>query len=206
MMPNAGIYGGMRQIMEYIPAMAILSGIGAKYIVELLSYYIVRKLKVKPLLVLQIIIVLSFIPITLKLVSIHPNENVYFSPLIGGLNGAWKRNFPDWGTTIGSAYKGGIEWINLHTERDSRVALVNGLLSNVPRISIRPDIYFSESHYSGDKKQGEYLMEVIDYRWNSVTLQEKIKYLETLVPVYEEKVDGVAILKIWKNDILHTRN
>jgi len=204
-MPNAGIYGGIRQIMEYIPAMAILAGIGAKYIAELLNYYIVKKFKIRALLLLQIVIVLSFIPITLKLISIHPNENVYFNPLIGGLSGAAERNFPDWGTTVGSAYKGGIDWINIHAEKNSKVALVNGLLSNIPRIFIRQDIYFHESHYSGNKKQGEYLMEVIDYRWNLNTPEAKKQYLETLVPVYEEKVDSVVILKIWKNDIQHSK-
>ena len=197
-MPNAGIYGGVRQIMEYIPAMAILSGIGA--------YYIVKLLKIKPLLLLQIIIILSFIPIALKIISIHPNENVYFNPLIGGLKGASERNFPDWGTTLGSAYKGGIDWINQHVEKNGRVALVSGLISNVPRISIRRDIYFGESHYSGEKKSGEYLMEVTGYKWDQNIPLEKKKYIERLVPVYEEKVDGVAILKIWKNDIAHTRN
>lgn len=208
-LPNAGIYGGVRQIMEYIPAMAILSGIGAKYIVELLNGYIVKRFKqfnnttVQQLIYIGII--LLFIPITLKLISIHPNENVYFNPLIGGLKGASEKNFPDWGTTIGSAYKGGIDWINQHVQKNGRVALVSGFVSNVPRISIRRDIYFSELHYSGEKKSGEYLMEVVGYQWDKNVLQEKRDYLNTLVPVYEEKVDGVAILKIWKNDIQHSK-
>lgn len=209
MLPNAGIYGGVRQIMEYIPAMAILSGIGAHYIVKLLNGYIVKRFRQFNNTTIQqliyICIIVLFIPITLKLISIHPNENVYFNPLIGGLKGASLRNFPDWGTTLGSVYKGGIDWINQNVERNSRVALVRGLLSNVPRIFIRPDIYFSESHYSGSKKQGEYLMEVTDYTWNLVVPQEKREYIETLIPVYEEKVDGVSILKVWKNDIQHTK-
>lgn len=199
---NAGIYGGVRQIMEYIPAMAMLSGIGAHYIVENLRKFFPN---MRPL-IFQAICILAFFPIVFKIASIHPNENVYFNPLIGGLRGASIQNFPDWGTTLGSVYKGGIDWINQHAEKSSRLALINGLLLNIPRTSIRSDIYFSESHYSWNKKQGEYLMEVIDYRWNSVTPQEKRKYLETLVTVYEEKVDDVAILKIWKNDLPHTKN
>lgn len=208
---NTGIYGGVRQIMEYIPPMAILAGIGAGYIVKLLYGYIVEQFSntaikqfIKP--ILMSIFLLSFIPITFKLISIHPNENVYFNPLIGGLKGAAEKNFPDWGTTLGSAYKGGIDWINQHVEQNGRVALVSGLVSNVPRIWIRRDIYFSESHYSGEKKSGEYLMEVTGYRWDKNVSEEKRKYIEALVPVYEEKVDGVAILKIWKNDIQHTKN
>lgn len=212
MLPNSGIYGGVRQIMEYIPAIAMLSGIGAGYIVKLLNGYIVSYLKqysnlaIKPLFLLQFITILSFIPITLKLISIHPNENVYFNPLIGGLKGASQHNFQDWGTTLGSAYKGGIDWINTNTPENSKLALARGLLSNIPRIFVRKDIYFSESHYSGNKKAGEYLMEVVDYRWDIDTPKEKRQYIDTLVPVYEEKVDGVAILKIWKNDVEHAKN
>ncbi len=211
MMPNAGIYGGVRQIMEYIPPMAILAGIGAMAIAKFLNGYIVRHFKqfsnltIKPLIIVQLCIILAFIPITLKLISIHPNENVYFNPLIGGLKGAMMQNFPDWGTTLGSAYKSGIDWINLNAERNSRLALVRGLLSNIPRIFVRKDIYFSESHYSGEGKKGEYLMEVFDYRWDLDTPKEKRSYLDKLIPVYEEQVDGVTILKIWKNDVEHTK-
>ena len=209
-MPNAGIYGGVRQIMEYIPAMAILSGIGAIAIVKLLNHYIVKQYNntaikqiTKPILML--ILLLFFVPISLKLISIHPNENVYFNPLIGGLSGAKEKGIPDWGTTLGSVYKQGINWINYNAEKEANVALIKGLSSNIPRINIRKDINFFEKYYSGEEKKGEYVIEVVDYRWSLDIPKEKRDYLETLIPVYEVKVDDVAILKVWKNDVQHSR-
>ena len=199
---HTGIYGGVRQIMEFIPAMAILSGIGAGYMVRKLHGYIVKNLKpfshltIKPF---QLLIILSFIPIALKLISIHPNENVYMNPLIGGLRGAEKRNFADWGSTLGSAYRQGIIWINQYAEKEASLALVNGFSSNIPRIWIRKDIDFNESYYSSYSKKGEYLMEVTDYSFGVLTPKEKRLYIDNLLPVYQVKVDGVPILKIWKN-------
>ncbi|OGH22645.1 MAG: hypothetical protein A3F31_05180 [Candidatus Levybacteria bacterium RIFCSPHIGHO2_12_FULL_38_12] len=215
-MPNAGIYGGVRQIMEFVPAMAILAGIGARYIVTLLQGSIVlykkqlnnktiQQLSPKTtLLALQVLSILMFVPITLKLISIHPNENVYFNPLIGGLRGAKERNLPDWGTTLGSVNKQGVDWLNVYAEPDAKLTLIKGFTSNIPRTMLREDINFYDKYYSGNKMRGEYLMEVIDYRWNEDILEEKRKYLQTLKPLFEVKVDDTTILTIWKNDEKHS--
>ncbi len=185
---KVAIYGGLRQIMEFIPAMAILSGIGA--------YYLSKKFGN----IAKIIIILSFIPITLKLISIHPNENVYFNPLIGGLSGAKARNFPDWGVTLGSVYQQGINWLNINAEPQASLALIRGLHSNIPRIKLRDDINFHNNYFSGVEQNGEYLMEVVDYNWE-LQIEEKTRaYLRRLKPVYTASVDGVPILKVWKNE------
>lgn len=216
-LPNAGIYGGTRQVMEYIPAMAILSGIGAGCIAKLLHGYIatlIKKIHKKQLsnaamkqlvTVTNIIILLSFIPITLKLISIHPNENVYFNSLISGLKGAKEKNFPDWGLTLGNTYKQGVSWLNANAEQGAKLALIRGLLSNVPSTQLREDILFDNRYYSGLEQKGEYLMELTDYQWSTMVSKEKRSYIETLRPVYEVKVDEIPILTIWKNDFEHRK-
>lgn len=191
-MPGAGIYGGLRQIMEFIPALAILSGIGAMYLARKRWF-------------LQLVVILSFIPIALKIISIHPNQNVYMNPLTGGLKGAKERDFPDWGVTLGSVYQQGMDWLNENAEPNANISLVRGLLSNIPRIKIRQDLNFGHAYWSGEKKEGEYLLELIDYYWIRDIPLEKRTYLETLVPVYEVNVDSVSILTIWKNDKEHSR-
>ena len=37
--PNSAIYGGVRQLMEFLPAMAILAGIGTYYFVKTMKYH-----------------------------------------------------------------------------------------------------------------------------------------------------------------------
>lgn len=206
--PNTSIYGGVRQIMEYIPAMAILAGIGATYIVKLLNDYIARNLKqfnnitIKQFL--RIGIVLLFIPITLRIISLFPNESIYFNPLIGGLKGAKEKNIPGWGNSLGNPYRQAKYWLNEHAEKNAKVALRFGNVSNIPRTMLREDIMYSNTYRSGPKREGEYVVGVNHYGSHKEFYH--YKYLERFLnPVYEVKVDDVSVLKIWKNDIKHTR-
>lgn len=180
-LPHTSIYAGVRQIMEYIPAMAVLAGIGVKGIADRYK--------------LKFTIFLFFIPILAKLISMHPYESVYFNPLIGGLKGAASRNFPDWGVTLGTVYRQGVEWLNKNAEPNARVTLVKGLTANIPRHELRQDILLLPNVIL----PGEYIIEVIDYYWTRDVSGETRAYLETLQPVYEVRVENVPILKIWKS-------
>lgn len=184
-LPGTNIYGGVRQIMEFIPAMAILAGIGAGQIVKF----------GKPL---RFIVLLAFIPITFKLIEIHPNENVYFNPLIGGIGGAKERDFPGWGVSFGAPYRKAIEWINQNAEEGAKLTLGYEILSNIPGIWIRPDIEY-KSNRSGYLRQGEY---VISLRFQGTGTRSYFDmYLDRMIePLYKVTVDSVPILKIWKND------
>lgn len=196
-MPGTTIYGGVRQIMEYIPALALLSGLGGVTLLNLLSS------RVNKILVAAIILLL-FVPHVFKLISIHPNENVYFNFLVGGLKGAKERNLPSWGNSFGAAYRQGISWINRNGEPNSKVVLVNELLPNVPYIFLRPDLTFQNSYRSGYLRQGEYAMTLVYQGIEDRSYYDS--YLEKFIePVYQVKVDDVAILKIWKNDEEHLK-
>lgn len=192
--PGSSIYGGIRQISEFIPAMTLLAALGTYQVILWL-----RKIKVTPIL-----IILSFLCPIFVLFKMHPNENVYFNFLIGGLHGAYERNFPSWGNSFGNAYFQGIKWINQNVPQNSKLSLIQGTLLNVPPILVRKDINFRSENWSGIRRGGEYLMELtfndtareFNYAWDYVNI--------FLIPVYELKVDGVSILKIWKNDIEHT--
>ena len=193
--PGASIYSGVRQIMEYVPAMAILSGMGGTLIVKWLNGWMVRK-KI-PLTILQVIIFLLFIPTAIKLVSIHPNENVYMNSFVGGLNGAMDRDLQGAGQTMGNVYLQGIWWLNDHAEEGARAALAFGGHGVIPDAYVRPDIKFGP-YSSGIRRQGEYVMERIsqDHPTYLFEFQVLDRFLE---PVHTVVVDGVPLLKIWKN-------
>ena len=184
-------YNGVRLIMEYIPPMAMLAGISAGYIYKKIN---------KNLKVLAIIIIFaSFVPTIYKLIKIHPNENVYFNFLVGGLPGAKKINLNSWGNGYGNAYYQAVLWINKNAEENARLTLPIGLIGNIPRYKLRKDISLSNNYLSGLNHNGEYLLELTyDYpqmEWFA------LKYLDSAVrPVYEVKVEGIAIAKVWKND------
>lgn len=196
--PGTTVYGGIRQIMEYIPALAVFSGLGAFAIIQVAKQFRVSSV------VVALLIALTFIPIVIRLVSIHPNENVYFNSLVGGLAGAKERNLPAWGNSFGAAYRQGVVWLNNNAEQDAKIAYAYELIPNIPRIFLRQDLDLYNRNRSGALRSGEYTITLTYQGTANRTYYDT--YLERfLEPVYEVKVDGVSILKIWKNDIKHTK-
>ena len=197
-MPGTTIYGGIRQIFEYIPALSLLSGLGAKVWFDF----------VKPGFknIAVFILLILFIPQIVVLIRLHPNENVYFNFLVGGLPGAVQKNIPYWGNSYGNAYWQAIKWINAYTEKNARLGLVQGTGLNIPPIQLRKDIQFSNANWTGIFRGGEYLTELTfnsginpyPYAWEYVN--------KILDPVYEIKADGIPIAKVWKNDLAHTND
>lgn len=190
-LPGTTIYGGIRHIFEFVPAMGILSGIGAKAIGD---YF-------KPF---KFVIIFLFIPIVLKLISIHPNENVYFNPLIGGLKGAWEKNFPSAGASLGNTYLQGVWWVNTYGEYGTCIATPIGLRGNVPESKLRSDLRYDNTCQSNLERKGEYAMEMVYNGYYNDWYAYKY-YEAYLYPVHEVKVDGVSIFKVFKNDIEHTK-
>lgn len=198
--PGTVIYGGVRQIMEFVPAMALLSGLGAKWLFDKLF----AKLSSERIAFLLIILPFTFL--IFNLYKMHPNQNVYFNSFIGGLGGAKKRDFPSWGNSYGNAHLAGIKWLNENVEDNAKLALIQGTPANAPLILLRSDIDFKNANFSGIERDGEYLM---DLTFNDTTREFNYawEYVERfLEPVYELRVDEVAILTIWKNDLEHTRD
>lgn len=205
--PDASIYGGVRQILEFFPAMALISGLGAWQMVVWARLLFRRYLRnfAPATLMMQILIASAFIWPIFVLVKMHPSQNVYFNFLVGGLKGAAQKNFPSWGNSYGNAYLQGINWINRNVPENAKVALIQGTETNAPVILFRKDLYLRNSNWSSIEREGEYLMELtfndtgraFHYTWEYVD--------KFLTPLYEYKVDGVPILKIWKNDLSHTK-
>lgn len=185
---NTNIYGGIRQIMEFLPGMAVLVGIGISFLLS--------KTRYKKIVLLLLVVAFGFT--AFEVYRTHPNENVYFNQFIGGLSGAKKRNVPYWGNSYGNPYLQGVEWLNKNVEVGAKVALPINTPYFIPRTKLRPDIYFSNAYLSGDKHAGEYVMEHY-FDWYPEKWYRYAYYDTFLNPVYEVKVDGVAIFKIWKN-------
>lgn len=186
--PGSNIYGGVRQIMEFIPGMALLSAGG--------FYLITKNINKKIIYILAVII---FLPILFKLISIHPNENAYFNSLIGGLSGAKEQNIPFWGFSFGSPYRQAASWLNKNAPKNAIVVYTYDLIPNLPRIWLRTDLNLYNGSRSGYLRQGEYAMGLT---FNGTDRRSYYDiYLEKFMnPVYEVKVDNIAVLKIWKND------
>ncbi|MEK7500476.1 MAG: hypothetical protein AAB649_07825, partial [Patescibacteria group bacterium] len=197
MWPGSSIYSGVRQIMEYIPAMAVLAGLGALVVRNFLT-----KISGKASIV-SILTLALFLPITFKLWQLHPNENVFLNRLVGGVRGAVDKKIPGSAETMGNVYLQGVRWLNNNAEPNARFGLPVGLLSNIPTEYLRADIRVG-SYFSGMKQDGEYMMEMVSVDFPPP--RYNFWYLDRfLTPVYTVDVGGVSLLKIWKNDGAHTK-
>lgn len=192
--PNVSVYGGVRQLMEFIPPMAILAGIGAN---EVIKYIKFKKF-------IYVIIVAGMVFVAWEMFTIHPNQNVYFNQFIGGLSGAKQNNIPYWGNSYGNAYQQGLNWLNRNVEGNARIGLPISTMGNIPWIKFRSDLEFTNSSWSGPKRKGEYEIELV-FDWSPTAWYSFAYYNVFLNPVFEAKVDEVSILKVWKNDIEHTK-
>ncbi|MCX6706122.1 MAG: glycosyltransferase family 39 protein [Candidatus Woesebacteria bacterium] len=192
--PNAGSYGGVRHIMEFVPPLAITVGIGAAFILK------VKRLKI----ILGTLIVTSLLFATYEMVKIHPNENVYFNQIVGGLPGARAKNIPYWGNTYGNVYQQGADWLNKNAEPNARLGFPIATQANLSRNKLRTDIDFANSSWSGTNRSGEYEMEM-DLEWPLKYVYSFQYYDVYLNPVYVVSVEGVPLLKVWKNDLEHTK-
>jgi hypothetical protein len=199
-LPGATIYGGIRQIMEFVPAMAILAGIGAWALMKIASSS-KREILLKTV-VLGVVTSLLFV--AYEMYRIHPNENIYFNQLIGGLSGARERNIPAWGNTFGNVYLQGVNWLNENAEPNAKLGLAVSTMGNIPKMKLRTDIDFFNGHWSGPLHLGEYEMEM-DFDWWPKLFYSFQYYDVFMDPVYKVEVDGVAVLKIWKNDIKYVK-
>lgn len=194
------IYGGIRQIMEFIPALSILAGIGFVFLIDYLAKRYEKK-KLIQTLVFGFLCIVLFVPLW----KLHPYENVYFNSLIGNLGNAVDRKIPAAGNTFGMAYKEGIDWINSNAPKNSKLALIQGTMANLPLYKIRSDIAYDNKNFSGIDRKEEYLMEV-DYIQEINSYHYAWDYVrEFLNPVYKVKVDGGVVLTIWKNDLDNTK-
>lgn len=200
-MPGTSIYGGIRQIMEFIPALALMAALGAFFILNQIE----KRTPSLNINLVKMFLLVGFLQIALVLIKIHPNQNVYFNSFIGGLSGAKAAEIPSWGNSYGNAYYQAVGWLNRNAEPGAKIALVQGTALNIPKTIFRSDLIFNNQVWSGMYRQGEYMLElthhnpvkVYPYAWD---------YIENVLePVYEVKVDGVAIAKVWKNDLTNSK-
>jgi hypothetical protein len=187
-LPNTWFYSGVRQIMEVIPAIAILAGIG--------SYLLFSKLKALPLITLLSLITL--ITLLWPILNLHPNQNLFFNSLVGGVKGAYSKGLIEPKLTYGNPYKQAALWLNENAEKNANLALLDGNIFALSPLWLREDISLSPYHFSGFERKGEYIIEIYNPKNPaSFAYRYPTRFLKPLKTI---DVDGAAILTIYKND------
>jgi len=100
---RAAVYDGARHLLFVIPPLAILAAAGWSRLFELVQ---ARRAALVALVLL--FAVSWYDPIRFVLAN-HPNQNVYFNPLVGGIKGAFLRYDLDYWN---NSFKQAIDWLN----------------------------------------------------------------------------------------------
>jgi len=135
--PN--VYDGMRHALFVLPALALLSGMGAGSLVEIAPRGPARGAAVAALLAL-------LAAPTASLVRLHPYQMTYFNAWVGGLEGAAGRYETDYWL---SSYKEAIEWVNARAARwpGRRMQLlvaIDGYARECAEHFLAPNVAFEE--------------------------------------------------------------
>lgn len=191
-LPKADVFGSMRQFLEFLPAMAIIAGIGVEYLLRLISSR-VGKSNITTIIFITVITVILALPI----IRYHPNENIYFNGLVGGPKGALKFGLLDWQASYDNPYRQAVNWLNTHAEEQAKLAFLDGSMEAISPLWLRGDLDFG-SYFSGFDGKGEYIISIVYPNPPKV-----FAYLypdRFLTPLFEVKSQGVTLARVWKND------
>ncbi len=188
------LQGSIRNYIEYLPAFAIIAGIGGSF----LTHKLIQLIKFNKKFLMSTACLLYLFPLIFTITKFHPNENAYFNSLFGGLKGAEKSNYLYvWQTSYDNPYREAILWLNKNAPSGAHLAYLDGTMLAISPLWLRGDIAIG-SYFSGYDQNGEYIVSLV---YPNPPPVFPYLYLERfLSPLYQLKVDGVPILKIWQND------
>ncbi|MCB0335902.1 MAG: glycosyltransferase family 39 protein [Bdellovibrionales bacterium] len=204
--PKANDFDMIRHWIEFLPAFAILAGIGARSVVDVVGMVWQRvsgtearflRLPTTSL----VFAALAFSPTLYWNVKNHPYQVVYFNDLVGGLAGAQEKGLLEATDYWGSSYRVAYRWLNENVEPHSIlfVGFAEHIVDMMKDIRLRKDIQFKKfSEFEVTMKQHDgpvYLM----YATRKRHYQTQVHDLDrTSNPVHEVRVDGGVVLRILK--------
>jgi len=190
---STDIFSSIRQYAEFLPALTVMVGVGGAYLINKLAAVFKKSKK----LILAVVLTGYFSYLLYIQISFYPNQNVYFNSLVGGTSGAWQNKIIDWQTSNGNVYRQAVRWLNTYAPTGAKLAFLDGTMQAISPLWLRDDILIG-SYFSGLWQKGEFIISLV---YPTPPKVFPYLYLERfLEPVYEIKVGGITIVKIWEND------
>ena len=190
-------FDGIRHFLEFVPGAALVAGIGAAAIINLIG----QQNKTRRISIALILFLFVSVNTGLAINTFGSYQYLYFNNIYGGLPGGQRVFGQDEATDYwGSSYRKGIKWLNENAERDSKlyVPVAGHIVNLVESIWLRDDIQvINKEEFTElvNDDQPVYIMFITRPSFYNEVTQE---YLSTLDPVYEINVDGVPILVIYR--------
>ncbi len=210
--PKARDFDVIRHWLEFLPALAVVAGLGANTLFSGLKLLLGRLkngipnqfLTTHQNTIAVVLIVLYLSPVIVWNTDNHPFQLVYYNDLAGRLKGAQGRGWPGATDYWGSSYRSGLKWLNAHAPSDSIlfVGVAQHIVAFVEQIRLRKDIelrntngFYKTLESSDDSERPVYMMYINRQRHYTRILRQ----IDGEFPVVHRiNVDGGTILKILK--------
>jgi tetratricopeptide (TPR) repeat protein len=192
---KSNVYDGWRHMYFVYPPLVVVCALIWE---NLLSIN-----KIQAQLVLSIVLLILFLEPFFFMLSNHPNEQFYFSPLIGGINGAFKNYEIDY---YGTSLRGAIEWLatNSKAPKFANKIRVNSLYGEnvVAKYYISK---YSKLVYVESQEEADYLLLLPAFAKHNHEILFNWPPQNTVYQIMVDNVPIVAILKNINNDSLVTQ-
>ncbi|GAP39396.1 ArnT family glycosyltransferase [Flexilinea flocculi] len=194
-------FDGIRHFLEFVPAAALLAGMGAASIINLIG-----KQNKKTVIASGIsLFLLTTINTAFIIKEFGSYQYIYFNKICGGLAGGKEKFGADEATDYwGSSYRKGLKWLSKNADRDSKlyVAVGDHIVKLVDSIWLRDDIEVIDApQIAGSINKGKsvYIMFITRPSFYDPIALECLSKLD---PVFEIRVNDVSILEIYKYNFL----
>jgi hypothetical protein len=191
-LPGMVNFDGIRHFLEFLPAAALVAGIGFARLVA------ASPERWRPAFGAGLALALAA-NVGAALVRYHPFQPIYFNCLVGGLQGAAQvHGFPEATDYWGSSYRQGMAWLNQNAEEGARVYVpVFPWIADVSSsLWLRRDLRVVGAAEAGEAcARGErlYVMFVTRPRYFDSTASDCFSQGK---PVHEIVVDGASVMQI----------
>lgn len=194
-LPGMVIYDGLRQIMEILPAWALLAGLGAEWCWDLTRAARYRLGRGWRGAFAGVVLVGIFLPQGIMLARLHPYEGIYHNFLAGGMAGAAQRYTLEY---WGQSYQDGAAWLNEHAGAGAWVAVP--IAGHLARFSLRPDLelVLTDAAEDLENREGEgYVMLMHHRAWYGPEGSLSWQCAEEGNPLFVLEREGAALLSIY---------
>ncbi len=201
-LPGAKDFDGIRHWLEFVPALAIVAGLGFGSLYTVIGNRLMalpmRRVAVDTIGAALVLLVLT--PVIMWNVDTQPNQIAYFNPIKGRLPGAREAGYPEAGDYWGNSYRQGFEWLSDNVA-EQHPRLVVGVAEHIAyssyqvwldkRIKLTPQDKLTHDAIQAVQRP-VYLMYIVRPGWYSPI----VKYYDKVPPVHTVSVDGAPILII----------
>ncbi len=197
--PEALNFDGIRHLVEFVPAAALIAGYAASRLVHWLSW---ERVTYQTASSAALVLILG-INLGLIYSAQYPYLHIYYNSLTGGLVGAQQAGLTGGPVDYwGSSYRQGMDWVRLNAPQGARVHAMyaNWILELSAPVFLRPDIQvipypLPDFSVLETSDQATYLFYLVDPH----ALKDELDYLRAhYQPVFELNIDATTLLQIYR--------